>query len=798
MSSLDLKARPATLAYFVLSVLLIISYCVYSYKLFKSAPNTIRLDYLEINKNDLPLTIGRNELAQKKGSRSAEEQHIRLLIDNQQGWQIANIAQSKKVDAPGGGFHSRYLKRFQLKTGDSIKINDQTINVLAADDQLRLQHQDSQQQLLWQGGVDGNIQIDQLGTTTTPNGKLCPEDKKWFASARQWVAAMSQHWQKAENHLFDIGGSVTCLRRWSLVKDNSPLFEPAIAKVYWLNNNYWLAPGTDSQNAVRVKHQNAAEHQGFDQLYLPFIVDNQTNIDKLIIGRTTYPVNLSNQNTLRLSQASGDVWLPDEWQQHLKNHAQQTNNSPQPQMTKASIFGVDAQGLNLGLCLLSLMTTAVLAFRGRLRTDSGVLWLLSLLLLLIGNLVLLQLAIGGLNLRFLGLSLTFLKMTLVSELLLLVLTLMPMAWITYTLNILFKIQQPINHSSTQKNASRYVKPLAFYADVLIILTLAVYFVCLFIQAVSGSEAGMGFFQPVEFSKFIIIFISTRLAAQYYEKRYLAAYQESGKITWRIKQTLYLFLGFALLVALTLIMLALVHDFSPIVLIAVYLLLFTVRILPHPVDGSLNKTGWWVLAGLVFVLSLPVYILANAKLNGLLPSFLMNADRFLVWANPSQYPHSGSQVLGSMTLIADSQAWGKSWFGLNSSQIMQLPAVQDDFIATFLIEHFGYCAGMLLLALQLTFIWQLIRLSNHLLRDKQHDNTLTRQLGYSGSLFCFGFAGLLLAHWLISWSNVLGLLPVMGQPMSMLSIGGSNLILFVVPCLLMCFCFAWLKEQNPQP
>jgi cell division protein FtsW (lipid II flippase) len=127
--------------------------------------------------------------------------------------------------------------------------------------------------------------------------------------------------------------------------------------------------------------------------------------------------------------------------------------------------------------------------------------------------------------------------------------------------------------------------------------------------------------------------------------------------------------------------------------------------------------------------------------------------------------------------------------------MQLPAVQDDFIATFLCNHFGYIPALGLLALQLLLVWGIARLSNELLHnDNRYSSALERQIGYSGSLFCYGFAGLLIAHWLISWSNVLGLLPVMGQPMAILSAGGSNLMLFVVPCLLLSFCFSWIKEQ----
>jgi cell division protein FtsW (lipid II flippase) len=194
--------------------------------------------------------------------------------------------------------------------------------------------------------------------------------------------------------------------------------------------------------------------------------------------------------------------------------------------------------------------------------------------------------------------------------------------------------------------------------------------------------------------------------------------------------------------------------------------------------------------------IPAYLLISTKITGSPPSILMNADRFQVWANPSLYPHSGSQVIDSMTLISNSSAFGQEeWFSVNTSEIMQLPAVQDDFIATFLCNHFGYIPALGLLALQLLLVWGIARLSNELLHnDNRYSSALERQIGYSGNLFCYGFAGLLIAHWLISWSNVLGLLPVMGQPMAILSAGGSNLMLFVVPCLLLSFCFSWIKEQ----
>jgi cell division protein FtsW len=44
----------------------------------------------------------------------------------------------------------------------------------------------------------------------------------------------------------------------------------------------------------------------------------------------------------------------------------------------------------------------------------------------------------------------------------------------------------------------------------------------------------------------------------------------------------------------------------------------------------------------------------------------------------------------------------------------------------------------------------------------------------------GGGGLLAAHVLVSWGTNLGFLPVMGQPMPLLSAAGSHLIFLVLP------------------
>ena len=64
-------------------------------------------------------------------------------------------------------------------------------------------------------------------------------------------------------------------------------------------------------------------------------------------------------------------------------------------------------------------------------------------------------------------------------------------------------------------------------------------------------------------------------------------------------------------------------------------------------------------------------------------------------------------------------------------------------------------------------------------------------GFAYFVLCGG-AALLGAHFLISWGTNLGFLPVMGQPMSLLSSAGSHLVLFVLPIMALAIA---VEEEN---
>jgi cell division protein FtsW (lipid II flippase) len=114
--------------------------------------------------------------------------------------------------------------------------------------------------------------------------------------------------------------------------------------------------------------------------------------------------------------------------------------------------------------------------------------------------------------------------------------------------------------------------------------------------------------------------------------------------------------------------------------------------------------------------------------------------------------------------------------------MRVPVVQFDFPATFLIGRFGLSFAAVLLFVQASavligaggFLW-LARGT----ADGEIDTRVRRFL----SIVLLGCTTLLALQWAISWCNILGLLPVMGQPMLWLSAGVSHQILLVFPCII---------------
>lgn len=165
------------------------------------------------------------------------------------------------------------------------------------------------------------------------------------------------------------------------------------------------------------------------------------------------------------------------------------------------------------------------------------------------------------------------------------------------------------------------------------------------------------------------------------------------------------------------------------------------------------------------------------------------DRFQVWLEPARHPHTGQQVQQGAAAIA-AGGWlgadgllGLASLGHAGGAVMALPAVQDDFAPSFLLHRHGLLAALVLWCAQAALVAGLVQAALACGRAGAGARGFRQawRLRLQGFALCGG-AAFVAGHLLLSWGTNLGILPVMGQPMSFLSAGGSHLLFFLLPLL----------------
>lgn len=316
------------------------------------------------------------------------------------------------------------------------------------------------------------------------------------------------------------------------------------------------------------------------------------------------------------------------------------------------------------------------------------------------------------------------------------------------------------------------------------ILVTLFMLAILTQGVMGSEEGIGGVQPIELAKTLMVWLfSAILLRQYYrlmnDPEIFRGWRNFYKLAAYVIGS-----ASAVIILGTMLVSYGVNDQSPILIVAFLSVTFFWLWL-NPVNfrvKTMTKVVRWF-----YILAIP------AGLYGLYwfyhhPDWVMQvsagmaqSDRFLVWLDPWQYPDSGRQLQLALSAV---HGGGHNWLGVNTfgenGGIQALPAVQDDFMLAFYLYKFGGLAGLVLLVAQLLWLNLLLTYYQkgiHLARNSDYESQRTILfLAYS----LFGFATMQLVHWIISWSNTLGLLPIMGQPMTFLSAGNSHLFALVLP------------------
>lgn len=112
----------------------------------------------------------------------------------------------------------------------------------------------------------------------------------------------------------------------------------------------------------------------------------------------------------------------------------------------------------------------------------------------------------------------------------------------------------------------------------------------------------------------------------------------------------------------------------------------------------------------------------------------------------------------------------------------IPVVQSDFVGTWLMALFGRDGTLAIILFQFGLISALIGAAFLTMRWTP-GHRFDRPTASAAAYTCLGFAVMLAMQWAISWSNALGIVPVMGQPATYLSHGRSHFLGFGLPVIL---------------
>ena len=142
-------------------------------------------------------------------------------------------------------------------------------------------------------------------------------------------------------------------------------------------------------------------------------------------------------------------------------------------------------------------------------------------------------------------------------------------------------------------------------------------------------------------------------------------------------------------------------------------------------------------------------------------------RILTFFNPEKDPlGAGYQLIQSKIAIGSGGLLGKGFLKGSQSYLDYLPEKHTDFIFTLFSEEFGFFGSISLLMVYVLIIWRIIVIGN------QSKNNFSK-------LYCYGFASAFFIYVTVNMSMVLGLLPIVGAPLPIMSYGGSAMLAMMI-------------------
>ena len=164
--------------------------------------------------------------------------------------------------------------------------------------------------------------------------------------------------------------------------------------------------------------------------------------------------------------------------------------------------------------------------------------------------------------------------------------------------------------------------------------------------------------------------------------------------------------------------------------------------------------YFIYTGLALIVSAPFVI-----------SFLKPYQkiRILTFFDPERDPlGAGYQIIQSKIAVGSGGIWGKGFLKGTQSYLEFLPEKHTDFIFTLFSEEFGFLGSLALLFIYSIMIYRIIAIG-----------FIARS--FFAKLYCYGFGSAIFIYIVVNMSMVLGLLPIVGSPLPIMSYGGSSML-----------------------
>ncbi len=188
-----------------------------------------------------------------------------------------------------------------------------------------------------------------------------------------------------------------------------------------------------------------------------------------------------------------------------------------------------------------------------------------------------------------------------------------------------------------------------------------------------------------------------------------------------------------------------------------LIVFVSGLIPIFLAGLPYRIIFGYLIGLAFVTP---YIWSNLLLE-------YQRQRILTLLDPEADPlGTGWNINQSQTAIGSGGITGKGYLEGTQSQLDFIPESHSDFIFSVIAEEFGLIGILILLCLYAFIIWRIFRISYN--SETNFERITCSSLGFIFLLFI-----------LINVLMVIGIIPVVGVPLPLISQGGTSIIVHLL-------------------